>query len=231
MLALDSGESHHLLRVMRAQPGHALRVFGGGLEFSAVLSEARGKTAVVKLLTPVAPVPEPCVAMTFAVPWLKGDHAELVVRKLTELGAAQILFYDARREVARGDGRKAERMQKIAVEACKQCGRAVVPPVCAAGPVAAAVRSAGVPVGRCFLLDESEHGLLLTPALERAGLGRGASGFRVLVASGPEGGFDPAERAGIAGLAVPVSLGARILRAETAPLAAAAVILSLAGEL
>lgn len=237
---LGDEESHHLLRVMRARVGHELRVFAAGREFEAVLHEVHGRRATVLLGREITPPAGPAFRMTFVLPWLKGGRTESVIQKLTELGAAGFVVFAARREVARPDADKLDRLMRTAVEACKQCERADPPTVELAGGLAEGLEFRDVTRERRLVLAEREpSGLLLSRALSRLTDERSAgepgdgvfAGGDVLIASGPEGGFHPDELAAVDNLALRVSLGPRILRAETAPVAAAAVILAAGGDL
>lgn len=234
---LGEEESHHLLRVMRARVGHELRVFGDGKEYEAVLKAVNGRRAAVLLGKEVIPPPAPAFEMTFVLPWLKGGRTETVIQKLTELGAAGFIVFAARREVARPEADKLDRLRRTAVEACKQCERADPPTVELAGGLAEGLSMREVPRERRLVLAERDPaGLLLSQALLRLKEGDSSAGEsdsrgKVLVGSGPEGGFHPDELVRADDLAVRVSLGPRILRAETAPVAAAAVILAAGRDL
>jgi 16S rRNA (uracil1498-N3)-methyltransferase len=167
--------------------------------------------------------------MWFAVPWLKGDHLELVAQKLTELGAAGLFVFHARREVARGGAARLERLQRVALEACKQCGRSDVPTIAGVASLEEAVERTGLPAAVSFLLYEGERTALLG---RFAALALSDSSTKsVLVASGPEGGLDAVEVGAVQGRVTLVTMGRRILRAETAPIAAAACLLAMAGEM
>src|ERR1043166_10132835 len=96
-IALSTDESHHLLKVMRARPGEVVRVFGGGREFDAALIGRDRDKARLKLLTPVQSVPLPRLRLLCGIPWIKGSRTEAVARQLTELGAAELLVFHARR--------------------------------------------------------------------------------------------------------------------------------------
>ncbi len=240
IIDLGDEESHHLLRVMRARVGHELRVFAAGREFEAVLHEVRDRRATVLLGRQITPPARPVFRMTFVLPWLKGGRTESVIQKLTELGAAGFVVFAARREVARPDVDKLDRLMRTAVEACKQCERADPPSVELAGGLAEGLGCRDVTRERRLVLAEREpSGMLLSQALSRLTAGRSpgepgggiGQGGDVLIASGPEGGFHPDELTAVDGLALRVSLGPRILRAETAPVAAAAVILAAGGDL
>lgn len=241
LIELGEDESHHLLRVMRARTGQPLRVFSAGREFAAVLDHVNGRRAVARLESEITPPPPPAFHMTFALPWLKGGRTEILIQKLTELGAASFVIFAARREVARPEASKLDRLGRTAVEACKQCERADPPAVTLAAGLREALEAFPCGPERRLVLAERRHpeGRLLSQALAAladpaapvsAADAPGARG-RLLVASGPEGGFHPEEMALAESLATPVSLGPRILRAETAPLAAAAAILAAGGDL
>ncbi len=229
-MQLSGEESRHLLKVMRAGLGDHVIVFGDGGQFSAVVSGtgAKGSTANLIVGDPVAGPPPPSVRMTFLVPWIKGGKTDFVVQKLTELGAYSFTIFQAEREVARGDEAKLERLRRVALEACKQCERVEVPRLQLANSLRAAIDLAqDIPITNRFLLHEREDSVVLTsmaaPALKQSP--------NILFASGPEGGWHPHELEVVAGLITSVSLGPRILRAETAPLVAAAAVLAVAGDI
>ena len=152
---------------------------------------------------------------------------EWIVQKAVELGVSNIVPYLSKNCVSRPDktDKKVERWRKIAAEAAKQCGRGVLPTVGAVIPVGQAIAQAAQSETALFLY-ENERQTGLRDALA-AGVGKDVS---LLV--GPEGGFAPeeAEAARQAGLKS-VSLGTRILRCETAPVAALAAILFAGGNM
>ena len=90
VVALDREESHHLLKVMRVRPGQAVRVFGAGREYEAVLTGTQDGKAVVELRREIPVLTPPLLRLVFALPWLKGGKTEYMVQKLTELGAGAI---------------------------------------------------------------------------------------------------------------------------------------------
>jgi 16S rRNA (uracil1498-N3)-methyltransferase len=237
VVVLDADESHHLLRVMRVRAGQTIRVFGGGCEYEAAVETCDAEAARLKLIGRIQSPALPAIALSVAIPWLKGGRTESVVRKLTELGTAELIVYRTRRDVARLSSRQMLRLQRVAVEACKQCGRAEVPGLAECDDLADAVVRVDVDPHRCLVLYEGEQQLTLSAALRRIATSRerGTDVPRLegplLLASGPEGGFDHGELAAVDNRAVPVSLGKRILRADTAPIAAAAVAMSMAGEI
>ncbi|MCX7718287.1 MAG: 16S rRNA (uracil(1498)-N(3))-methyltransferase [Candidatus Sumerlaeaceae bacterium] len=226
-IALSPEESHHLLRVLRACPGDALRVFGDGREFAASLVRSQRGIATVALEPRLEPPPPPRVALWPAVPFLKGGRTEFLVEKLTEMGVAGIIAYSAARDVARPGQDKAQRLQRVVLSASKQCERADLPALVIAPTLAAALGAAPGTAHRVVLIERSESqrlgevaAILATPASPHPA---------IVFATGPEGGFDPAELEACGPFAA-ASLGPRILRADTAPLVAAAVILHAYGE-
>ena len=228
LVSLDRAESHHLVRVMRAGDGSRLRVFGGGREFEAVLRRADPAGAGVELLEERPALQPPRMRCSAAIPWLKSGNTDFLVEKLCELGVAGIVVFRSRREVAHGDEARLAKLGRTALEACKQCGRADVPPVTGADSLQAAVAVSGVPASRALVMYEQSTGTLLSCAVTRAG---DPAVSPWLLASGPEGGFHADEIAAVADSATVVTLGPRILRAETAPLAAVSAMLALGGDL
>lgn len=222
-------EAAHALRVLRLPVGSEVALLdGAGALFAGELIEA-GPRAVARLLEAL-PGAEPPVRLTLYQGLPKFEKLEFIAQKATELGAAALVPVCMERSVvklkAQEGEKKRERLGKIAREAAKQCGRARVPAIEAplSWPEALA-RMAG-------------HDLLLMP-WEEARTGRlreafarfpGARDIGLLI--GPEGGIAPREaEEAVARGALALSLGPRILRAETAALAACAMILQLWGDL
>ena len=225
LVRLDPAQSRHLEVVLRLGPGAELEVFDGrGARWPARI-EAPGMLRLGRRADPERGAADVWLAQALA----KGEKLDLVVQKATELGARRILPLAAERSVVRLDEdraeRRAARLRRIAQEAARQCGRSDVPEVSAPCTLAdLAVLLRAEPDRRGLLLDPEERALRLSQAA------RGAS--RLLLAVGPEGGFTPAERAGAAAAGfAPVTLGSRVLRTETAGLAALAIVQHLAGEL
>ena len=209
-------------QVRRVQPGDGLRVFdGAGREHEAQV-QSMGRRDVVLCLGPaVPPTPEPTLSITLAVGVPANERMDTLVEKAVELGAAAIQPLACERTVLRLEGERAVRRQAhwqaVAVAACEQCGRAYVPRV---APMRAlpAWLGAGLEAPVRLLLSLAPDALPLHRLPEPTGA--------VVVLSGPEGGLAPAEEAlaRAAGF-MPVSLGPRILRADTAPLALLAGLL------
>lgn len=229
-MTLSKAESHHLVHVMRAAPGDAVRVFGNGSEYEAVVRHCRSKSAVVEIVRAVTPIPGPRVAMHFAIPWLKAGRSETAVQKLTELGARSITLFTPLRSTASVPPGAMGKAERAGIEACKQCGRADPPCVRVCAGLCDAMDHSGVLPQLRIVLHPRDTGPLFTQAVREA-LATSADHSALFVASGPEGGFAPEEIEWIGQAAVIASLGPRILRAETAPIAAASIILSATGEM
>jgi len=216
-IRLAGQEAHHLIHVLRVEPGREVLAFdGSGLEAAARVVKVEGGAVVLAVASPEPALREPPVAVVLHIALLKGDKLAGVVRAGSELGVSRFVLLVTERSVPREMGRtKLERLRRIAVEAAKQSGRARVPEV--AEPLALAE------------LSPVEFGLVAhpyTPTTINA-INWPESGA-VALASGPEGGFTEAEVEHLTGLGfAPVCLGPRILRAETAPLVLAAAAAAL----
>ena len=220
VLALPPGAARHV-QVRRAQPGDALVLFDGrGGEWAARVVEMTRSGVTVELLAHEPVDRELPIEVTLAVGMPANDRMDWLVEKAVELGAAALQPLHCERAVLRLDGERAARRcahwQAQAVAAAEQCGRTRVPPVHAVQPLEAFLRAAQAAAG--------VRRWVLSP---RAGARppRPAPGTQLWVLSGPEGGLAPdeeaaAQRAGFE----PVSLGPRVLRADTAPLALLAAL-------
>jgi 16S rRNA (uracil1498-N3)-methyltransferase len=225
---LPEHSAHHAREVLRLRAGAAVRVFdGAGVEFDAVLDEVSRRTVSARLGHRVEPRPESPLRLVLAVSPLKGDRMELVVQKATELGVTEVwpVVTDRTDAAARPalHGTRDERWARVASGAAEQCGRAFVP------PLAPTVRLADLldrpfDGARVALLETSGHPPL--PSLPRP-LDDG-----LLLLVGPAGGFEPQEAARLTASGfVAASLGPRILRAETAAVAAVAIAQAAWGDL
>ncbi|WP_199873393.1 16S rRNA (uracil(1498)-N(3))-methyltransferase [Ideonella sp. A 288] len=230
-LALPPGAARHV-QVLRLQPGAALTLFDGrGGEWSAEVLQM-GRRDVVARVQAHHPIDrELRRAVTLALGMPANERMDTLVEKATELGVATVQPLVCERSVLRVAGERAERKaahwQAIATAACEQSGRNRVPEV--AAPLSfrewlAGLGDAGDPASLRWLLSLDPTAPRL---LSHAGL---AEAHRVTVLSGPEGGLGPDEQASaVARGFVPVSLGPRVLRADTAPLAALACLAAIEG--
>lgn len=216
-LALPPGASRHA-QVLRLQPGDAVTLFDGrGGQWQAEVSQMGRKVVDVVVGAHQPGDPELALAVTLAVGMPANERMDDLVEKATELGVARIQPLMCERSVLRLSGERAERKrehwQAVALSACEQSGRTrppVIEPVCT---LVAWLRDLPADDAARVVLSTSE-----SPPLPMA------PGRAVIALSGPEGGLAPAEEASAraAGF-LPASLGPRILRADTAPLAALAV--------
>lgn len=214
---LDAGQANYLGNVMRLGEGAELLAFDGSSgEWIARIAEAGKKRmalAVGRRTREAEAVPD--VWLAFAP--VKRNQTDWLVEKATELGVAQLIPVMTRRTIA--ERVKLERLEAIAIEAAEQCGRTRLPAIEA-------------PVQLEQLLKQGDRQLYFA---DEGGGDPAASVFKPGAATilvGPEGGFTEEERAAIRAVptAVPISLGPRILRAETAALAALAAYMAVAGD-
>jgi 16S rRNA (uracil1498-N3)-methyltransferase len=218
-LVLREDEAHHARRVLRLPVGAPVVCFDGrGRSWSGRIARYEAKRAIVDGIEPLPEEPSPVPPLQLAQCILKGDRMDLVIQKATELGVARIIPILAERCEPRGDAtRRLERWQRVALEAAKQCERGWVPEI--EDPVRleeALERLAGPAVA----FVERSH----TPLREALAALEGEVTTLTLFV-GPEGGWEPAERDALAAARVPcVSLGRRILRAETAAISAIAIL-------
>ena len=226
-IALPEHSAHHARDVLRLRAGVTVRVFDGrGREYEAVLDTVARAGVSGRVTGAVSPRPESPLRVTLALSPLKGDRMELAIQKATELGVAAIRpVVTARTDAAARPalhGARQDRWDKVASGAAEQCGRATVPLV--APTVTLAAFLAADHAGARVVLLERDEG---QPPL--AGIPR-PEALTILV--GPAGGWEPAEVERLAGAGfTPVSLGPRILRAETAAIAALTAAQVLWGDL
>lgn len=210
-------DARHISFSLRMRPGEHLTICdGAGMDYNCVISEMDGKTVRARIAesTPSAAEPSLCLRLYQSVP--KGDKFDYIVQKAVELGISEIVpVYSDRCIVkpdAAGEQRRLLRLDRIAREAAKQCGRGKIPQIFPHMKYKDAVRSA--PKAHTFLCYEREESRSLRSYLETSvRQGTDSLGFFV----GPEGGYSEEEvrLAGSEGIPS-VKLGTRILRCETA---------------
>ncbi len=220
--ALVEGEAHHhLFKVKRLQTGERLRVIDG--EGHARWAEITGidKRAARLALGEPAPANEPPVAVEIFVAAPKPDRTSWLMEKLTEIGVVAIHFISTDREARSIERAQLGRLQRIAVSAVEQSGRSRVPEITVAGGVGETMEGARAGGLTIVVLDSAgaaAGAIFGGPNLElppRAG-----------IFVGPEGGWSPEERERFRELGVPAwSLGATVLRVETAAVVAAGWVL------
>jgi len=207
--ALTGDQANHLVRVLRAKPGMEFDVVAGGHVHRAVIREVADDAASALPLTLL-------LAIT------KFDRFEWALEKATELGVAQIVPMIARRterHLAQAAAKRLERWQRVVREAAQQSRRSDVPQIHPPQPVREAIAQFAAPGTLALLLSETEVQQSLVSCLEDH-----AETTQLRVAIGPEGGWTADELALFQEAKwIPVTLGPRILRAETAAMAATAI--------
>jgi 16S rRNA (uracil1498-N3)-methyltransferase len=221
-VALDEGQAHYLLHVLRAKAGDRVLLFNGrDGEWLAEIAQAgkRGVTAAcLKQTQPQAGAPD--IWLAFAP--VKKTPSDYLVQKAVELGASCLRPVFTRRTIVTRIN--VERMAANAIEAAEQSARVSVPEI-REGVTLEKLLASWPGERRLYFCDEGGDA---TPLAQAA---RGTNGPAAIL-TGPEGGFDPAERELLRAqtFVTPVSLGPRILRADTAALAALAVWQSVSGD-
>ena len=221
---LPEDSAHHAVHVLRVRTGDEVTLFNGrGGEFAARVASIERLKVLCDLFEHRAIERESPLRMVLVQGVSAGERMDFTVRKSVELGVAEIHPVLAASSVARPKGERAAarhaHWQKIAISACEQCGRNRIPEV---RPLADAARLASFPGTK----------ILLAPSAElRFSLACKSAGTEVTIAAGPEAGFSAEEEAAFldAGF-VPARIGPRVLRTETAGLAALAALSALRGD-
>lgn len=226
-IALPQQAGEHLVRVLRLEPGAALTLFNGaGGEFAAVLTPRAGKQVRARVLTHDPVERESPLEITLLQGVARGERMDLIMQKSTELGVTRILPVLAERSVVKLDikqrERKLEHWRAIAISACEQCGRNRVPVIAEAMVLGDAIGSLQAGTLRCLLAVDGADSLADTVRDTRA---------PVVLLTGPEGGLAENERnfALTNGFSA-CRLGPRVMRTETAGLAALAVLQAVSGD-
>ena len=224
-LELEAGASAHIARAMRMRVGDQLTLFNGqGGEFDACVNAVEKKTVTVDIGTYCDTGTESPLAIHLGIAISRGDRMDWVVQKATELGVQRLspLLTERTEVKLKGDRaeKKAQHWQQIAIAACEQCGRNTVPKIEPLQSLTSWVAA-----------TEADRKLVLHHrALAETANGSTPSTIALLI--GPEGGLSPveislAQEAGYQAL----RLGPRVMRTETAPLAAMAILQSQWGDM
>ncbi|WP_185233303.1 16S rRNA (uracil(1498)-N(3))-methyltransferase [Teredinibacter franksiae] len=224
-LELEESASHHLLKVLRMQPGRELTLFNNsGSEYSAVITAVSKKTATVAINQQSDIDRESPLETELAIGISRGDRFDWVLQKVTELGITRIVpLFTERTEVKLNAERLEKRLgqwQKITIAACEQCQRNTLP-----------ILATPQPLDEYLTACTSEYRFVLHHRAE-ASLNALQQPQSVALLIGPEGGLSDneithAEQQGFKSLA----LGPRVFRTETAPIAALSIVQSLWGDL
>jgi 16S rRNA (uracil1498-N3)-methyltransferase len=232
---LASAEARHLREVLRLKVGDDVYVFNGeGKEFHCRVEESRRDSARLQIIEEIDPArPESPLELTLAVALLKGEKFDLVVQKATELGVAHLVpvvtrLADIRLRDESDAAKRVARWQRIALEAAKQSGRAVVPTIAAPVSFGILVQETDDEPGTNRLMFSERDGKSLKEATQLWS----AKPTRLRALVGSEGGWTDEEIANArdAGWTI-VTLGGRTLRAETAAIAVMVLLQHLAGDL
>jgi len=227
-LDLDSEQAHYIGRALRLRAGDSLSVFNAKSgEFAAVVVSVSKSNATVQVGAHIETATESPLKLQLVQGVSRGDRMDFVVQKATELGVKRITPVLTEYSMVKLDGTRAEKRrahwQKVAISACEQSGR-IRPPLI----------DPPVPLKTWFggKTHEADVDLILQPGATRAMTSLTVPKTKVCLLIGPEGGFSDAEYddAEFAGFTA-VSLGPRVLRTETAALAAVSVAQSLWGDL
>jgi 16S rRNA (uracil1498-N3)-methyltransferase len=221
MLILPQPQSHYLAQVMRRQPGDMVRVFDGvSGEWAARVIRVGKKAVELQLQSPSAPQ-EAVADLWLCVAPLKRGRVDWVAEKACELGVARLVPVLTARTVV--DKLNLDRLRGHMIEAAEQCGRTAVPEI--AEPVKLAALLKSWPPARSLIFADEKGGPPMAKAI--AGLS-GPSAILI----GPEGGFTPEEATAVRARpeSIPVSLGPRILRADTAAAVAVGLWQALTGD-
>ena len=227
-LVVAGGAANHIARVLRLRTGDALTVFdGSGGEFAARIEEFRKDTVMVSVEDHRTLDRESPLSLTLAQGVSRGERMDWIIQKATELGAARIVPVFTKRSVVRLDERQAERKlqhwRAITVSACEQCGRNRLPDLATPVDFFDVLPAEFTPGATRLLLSPS--GDLRIDDLKDVG-----QGITVLI--GPEGGLEDVEQeSALAAGYKPVRLGPRVLRTETAAIAALTIIQRYFGDL
>ena len=226
-VTLDDGQAHYLLHVLRAKPGNRMALFNGrdGEWLAEIGGVAKRGVTVTCLKQTAAQAGVPDIWLAFAP--VKKTPADYLVQKATELGVSVLLPVFTRRTIV--SRINVERMAANAVEAAQQSERLTVPEI-RAGVTFDKLLASWPKERRLLFCDEGGDAQNTTKAMTQAA--RESRGGPTGILTGPEGGFDPAERAALRALpaGVPVTRVPRILRPDSAALAARAIWQAVPGD-
>jgi 16S rRNA (uracil1498-N3)-methyltransferase len=224
LVAFLPEQAHQMARVLRLRVGDAVLVFdGSGRELRAALTEVLPARASARVVEELPPRAAPGLRVTLGQLVPRGSAMDWILAKATELGVARIVPCEGERSVRRPGG-EPDRWRRIVQEAAEQSGRRELPELAPISTLDGFLRAHGTAP---LLVCAAEAGSRPLPELCRRL--RGASELTLLV--GGEGGFTESELTRLrAGGAIPASLGPRLLRTDTAAVAALAVVQALVGD-
>lgn len=227
---IEGEDAKHAAAVLRMRAGdYAVLCDGNKTDYLAQLDESSQGCCIFKILEKAENQAEPDIHLRLFQAMPKSDKMEFIVQKAVECGAAEIIPFFSERCVSRPDAKsmskKIVRYQKIAVEAAKQCGRGIVPSVGEAVEFSALKN----------LISKDNTGILFYECATvplREAVKTDSIKKNVDIIIGSEGGFEPKEAEQLQNLGfTAVSLGKRILRCETAPIAAISILMNMTGNM
>ena len=222
---ITGSDANHLARVLRAKTGELLILCDGyNIDYEAEILSVTPEEILLKILRSAPSRGEPTLWVEVFIGYAKGERMDWAIQKSVELGASVIHpFYSTHCVVKpKNEEDKNIRFTRIAHEAAKQCGRGILPKVSMPLTFQETIQEAAKMDKPLFLYEKG--GISLSKAVENT--------RQVAIISGPEGGFSEAEaKAAIEIGCIPIGLGERILRSETAPAAALAAVMALTGNL
>lgn len=225
---LTGADGKHIARSLRMKIGEPLTLCDGrGVDYACEIESVNGDEVLVRVLSSCASVSEPTVRVTVYQGLPKADKMDSIVQKSVETGAAAIVPVMTARCVSKPDEKsvhkKTERWQKIAEEAAKQSGRGIIPQVKPLTSLKQAAQQAAKTSTVILFYEGGGESLSKLISCESK---------EISIFIGPEGGFEPEEVEMITALGgKTATLGSRILRTETAPIAALAAIMLASGNM
>lgn len=231
-VTISGQDALHIAKSLRMKVGEKLTVCGGqGLDFICEIDEISESSVLLRVTETVVTDSEPSINITLYQGCPKGDKMELIIEKSIELGVSKIVPVLMQRSVSRPDAKSAakkhERYQKLALSAAKQCGRGIIPQV--EPMINFSQMAAGLSRYQAVIFFYECGGESLSSVMNKI-VSNNLSDIAVVI--GPEGGFDPSEADVLKNMgALTSTLGKRILRTETAPIAAISAIMYATGNM
>ena len=226
---LTPDDARHALTVLRLKPGQHIEIILNHSRMEAIIEQTEKQEVIARCIS-LLPSTEPSLSVTLFQGLPKADKMDLIVQKATELGVIRIVPVLMNRCVVRPDqkdtDRKTERWQKIAREAGKQAGRCIIPEVLSPVSLSSLISTASFPEKNIVPWEDASGFGPLAFRKNHPGI----SSLGILI--GPEGGIEASEIDSLRSIGfIPITLGKRILRTETAGLAAVSSMMSLYGEM
>lgn len=226
-IIITGEDARHIGRSLRMKKGESLTVCCDGKDYECRIADFTDSEVFCDVLSISDNASEPATRLTLFQAMPKSDKAELIVQKAVELGVYEIVLTDTARCISKPDkksfAKRLERLNKVALSAAKQSGRGIVPKV-------SGIITYDEMLGRFADFDK------VIMCYEKGGAPLGSAGLEkgkdIALIIGSEGGFEQqeADKASQSGAYI-TSLGSRILRCETAPLAAISIIMNICGEM